>query len=548
MLLQNGSLKMLYCKVLLYNKELLLEKLDSIEIEYLEEELLLELFRKWESKLPSFLDGEFAFALYDAKNKKYFCARDPLGIKALYYTKSEEDYKFSSNIDELLNLPNILKKPNLKSMKIMLYHGVVDYTDTMYEGIYRIPPGHFMIIKDGKEQLERYWFPENIEIDYNISEKEAAKKLKELFLKAVDQSVTHLEETAFEVSGGLDSSSVVSLLSQTINPSSIDSYSMDFGKFKCDEGKYVDSILDKYPLHHQKISSDKLDYQNKYSLKNLYKMSPNWPIVLTFAMTLPMLEQMKKDGKRVVLTGQGGDHLFTGTPLALYDLFKRLKFAMVYQEIRTYKKPWNAVKSYIIRPIIGEKAFETVKEFMGRSAEEQDPFMNKQSNMENLTQKIGISSHTFKNDLDTITSLHNSTVLDGNIFHCAENYFDIEFRHPFFNKDLIEFALSLPPEMKYQKKTIKWIWRKAMDGILPDMIRDRKDKAEFSEVITQQIDAIDLDSLLSNPYIVKLGLIEQSLIDKHRKEYENKTVKYILILWSIINVEYWYRYNFTDEL
>lgn len=72
-----------------------------------------------------------------------------------------------------------------------------------------------------------------------------------------------------------------------------------------------------------------------------------------------------------------------------------------------------------------------------------------------------------------------------------------------------------------------------MDGILPDKIRDRKDKAEFSELITQQIDAIDLDSLLNDPYIVKLGLVEQSLIDKHRKEYENKTVKYIVFLWTI---------------
>lgn len=76
-----------------------------------------------------------------------------------------------------------------------------------------------------------------------------------------------------------------------------------------------------------------------------------------------------------------------------------------------------------------------------------------------------------------------------------------------------------------------------MDGILPDKIRDRKDKAEFSEVITQQIDAIDLDSLLNDPYIVKLGLIEQSLIDKHRKEYEEKTGRYIIFLWTIINVE-----------
>jgi len=67
----------------------------------------------------------------------------------------------------------------------MLYERTVDYTDTMYEGIYRIPPGHFMTIKDDKVHMERYWYPEKIKVDYRISEEEAAEKLKELFAKAV---------------------------------------------------------------------------------------------------------------------------------------------------------------------------------------------------------------------------------------------------------------------------------------------------------------------------------------------------------------------------
>ena len=106
--------------------------------------------------------------------------------------------------------------------------------------------------------------------------------------------------------------------------------------------------------------------------------------------------------------------------------------------------------------------------------------------------------------------------MDGNLFHCAEEHFGIEYRHPYFDLELVEFALSLPPEMKYKQRTIKWILRKAMNGILPDKIRDRKDKAEFSEVITQQIDAINLGVLLDEPYIVQLGLLEQSLIDQYR--------------------------------
>ncbi len=434
-------------------------------------------------------------------------------------------------------------------MSTVIYNlRTLNYQETMYEGIYRLPPGHFMTIKDGQEGMERYWHPEKIEIDYTITEEEAAKKLKALLSKAVDKRIDTLEETAFEVSGGVDSSSVVSLLAQSASASTIDSYSMDFPSMPCDESVYIDALLKKYPLHHQKIASGTLDYRKVYSLKYLYSMSPNWPITLTFAMLLPMFEQMKHEGKKVVISGQGGDHLFTGTPYVLYDLFRRFRFLTLYEELKDYKKPWGVFKGYVVRPLLGEKATRLVKRLLGKKNADL-PSKNvdeKVDEIVDMTKTVGIKNPAHKDALDMVTSAAHSTIMDGNFFHCAEKTFGIEYRHPFFDKELVEFALSLPPEMKYKKRTIKWILRRAMDGILPDKIRDRKDKAEFSELLLQQIDALDLDDLLNDSYIVKLGLVEQSLVDTYRKEYEDKTFKYITYLWIIINVEYWYRYNFEE--
>ncbi len=539
-----SNLKVVFNQTQLYNTQLLQNQLGLEQFESLDDALLCLAYKKWGNLLLSNLDGDFAFVLYDSEKRHYFCARDPLGVKSLYFTKTEAGYRFSSNIDDLLTLPNAPKKPNLKSMRTMLYQRTVDYTDTMYEGIYRLPPGHFMTIENGKEKIERYWHLEKIKIDYSITEDEATKKLTELFSKAVENRTSNLEETAFEVSGGLDSSSVVSLLSQNITPSKIDSYFMDFKGLKCDEGDYVDSILEKYPLRHQKISAGELDYHQMYSLDRLYTLSPNWPITLTFAMSLPMLEKMKTDGKSIIITGQGGDHLFTGTPYVLYDLLRRFKFLTLYKELKFYAKPWGTIKAYIIKPLLGEKAIDRIKVLLGKK--EINPFFEADKEIKDLSQSLKITNPVYKNELDMITAAAYSTIMDGNLFHCAEEHFGIEYRHPYFDLELVEFALSLPPEMKYKQRTIKWILRKAMNGILPDKIRDRKDKAEFSELLTQQIDAIDLGTLLDDPYIVKLGLIEQSLIDQYRKEYEDKTIKYIVILWTIINMEYWYRYNFEE--
>ncbi len=90
---------------------------------------------------------------------------------------------------------------------------------------------------------------------------------------------------------------------------------------------------------------------------------------------------------------------------------------------------------------------------------------------------------------------------------------------------------------------IKWILCKAMRGILPEKIRTREDKAEFSEVLMQQIDAVDIDALLGDLCIVRLGLIEREKLDTYIDAYKKREKKHTVAFWSAINMEYWYHHN-----
>jgi asparagine synthase (glutamine-hydrolysing) len=103
-------------------------------------------------------------------------SRDPLGVKELYYIKTEKGYCFSSNIGDFFEVYGLKKRPNLRSMRTIMQCFAVDYHETMYEGVYRLPPGHRIHIEGGKTRIDRYWFPENIEINYSITEEEAALK------------------------------------------------------------------------------------------------------------------------------------------------------------------------------------------------------------------------------------------------------------------------------------------------------------------------------------------------------------------------------------
>jgi len=481
-------------------------------------------------------DGQTSFAL-----------RDPIGIESIYFTKKEKGYLFSKKIDDLFRISKLFPKPNLKSLKSMLYHRTVDYFDTMYEGVGRLPPGYCMLVENGKVYIERYWFPENIKINKNISEEEASEKIRKLLSSAIENNIEHLEKTAFEVSGGLDSSSIVSLLCQSVSAHDIDSYSINFDTWKCDEREYVESLLSQYPLNHQCISAFNLDYKDKYSLKNLYTLEKHWPITGTFAMYLPMLEKMKQDGKNCVITGQGGDHLFTGSRYVLYNYFREFRWIELYRELYLYPKPWNTAKAYILLPLLGDKTVSFLKKYLLKKGEE-NPFFTENNEIAEYSQSLCIKDLAHLEAIDTLTSSFNATILDGGPINSARDNFGLDYRHPYFDLELVEFVLSLPEEMKYKHRTIKWILRKAMDGILPNKIKNRDDKANFREPIIQQIEAVDIGALLNDPYIVKLGLIDLALIDKYRKEYEkDKTQVSLVLLWVIINVEYWYRFNFESE-
>ena len=208
-------MKIVYSDLSIYNKEEVVSTLE-VDMSISDEALLLKAYLTWGGTLFNEINGDFAFALHDSRRDEIFAARDPLGIKALYYTQYEGAYHFSDNIDELFAL-GIEKKPNITSIQTLLDQKAVDYEETMYIGMKRVPPGHYIKIFQNKATLSRYWFPEKIKTDYTISLKDAALKFNRLLEKAILSRIEEDSKTAYELSGGVDSSSIVSMV-KTLYP------------------------------------------------------------------------------------------------------------------------------------------------------------------------------------------------------------------------------------------------------------------------------------------------------------------------------------------
>jgi asparagine synthase (glutamine-hydrolysing) len=132
-----------------------------------------------------------------------------------------------------------------------------------------------------------------------------------------------------------------------------------------------------------------------------------------------------------------------------------------------------------------------------------------------------------------------------NFSPAVKEKYGISFVSPFANRELIEFMLSVPPEYRYHLGNRRYFHGQAMKGVLPDSIIERRDKAEFSIIVRQQIDAIDADKLWAEPAIEKMGLMKRETILAHADAYKTGQIKPqdFNRYWRMINVEYWYALN-----
>ena len=449
-----------------------------------------------------------------------------------------ESIYFSNEIDILFEKTKIEKIPNIKSMKTLLYQTTIEYEDTMYEQIKRVPPGHYLKVTQDKVDCIRYWYPEKIEINYDITLDEASDTFKSLFQKAIESRVGTDEQTAYELSGGLDSSSIVSMIRKYHPHKKIDTYTMIFKGLSCDERSYVRAIEEQYDFTTHEIVSENIDYENSFDFKFNYRMNPHWPITTTFTMMFPMVESMFKDGKKIIITGQGGDHLLTGSCEILADLFRRGAFKKLLKEIRSRRYTLVQMIGCGFLPLIRGKTSRKFKKILLSLLNKTTD--TKKENIKDLFDLFE-GNESFKiSDMNALLSSNHALIMDGNALHTLEKIYNVEYRHPFFDKKLVEFVFSLPPEYRYSQGWIKMLLRYAMEDTLVDKVRSRQDKAEFSEVIIQQLHAFDIRKLLQNASLTSLGLISQNEIDRVLNLFEKKEYKELLFLWRLVNLEYWY--------
>ncbi|TKB77984.1 MAG: asparagine synthetase B, partial [Nitrospira sp.] len=209
--------------------------------------LLLLAYKQWGQRCPSMLLGDFAFAIWDSRQQRLFCARDYFGVKPFFYYRSERAFVFASEIKALLRVEEVPRRLNETRVGDYLIGALDDKAMTFYRDIFRLPAGHWLVVAENHHEVQSYWSPDP-ERELRLgSDEEYAEAFREVFQEAVSCRMRDVSPVGSTLSGGLDSSSISCMarhLLQSEGRGELHTFSVLFDEVpESDERQYVNSVL-----------------------------------------------------------------------------------------------------------------------------------------------------------------------------------------------------------------------------------------------------------------------------------------------------------------
>ncbi len=335
---QNGRFTIVFNGEIYNYRELRSQLSDYNFITNTDTEVLLAAYMRWGNKCLQSLNGMFAFAIWDAERETTFIARDRLGIKPLYYAQSQGAFVFASEVRAMLASGLVEPKLNRSKLSDYLLYQTVHAPHTLIESVKMLMPGHYLEISDNEVNTHQYWVPWQTPHS-DRDEFKVKKQVRELLTSSIEaRLVADVPFGAF-LSGGIDSSLVVTIMSQVMDRS-VDTFNVSFDESEYSEARYARMIAEKYACNHHEILLKPDDFLNSLpeALAAVDHPSGDGP------NTWIVSRETKRQGVTMALSGLGGDELFAG-----YDLFKRIPEIADKEWLLSFPKELRSLVAWIYK-------------------------------------------------------------------------------------------------------------------------------------------------------------------------------------------------------
>ncbi len=519
-------------------------------------------------------NGMFAFALYDKEKDELYLARDRLGIKPLYYAMLDNGIVFGSEIKSILLFPGVKREPNLKAVSSYLSFRYVLGEETLFKGIKKLLPGHFLKIAGKRVEAKEYW---RLNPRKNKRDKGAAyyrQKTEALLTKAVERRLVSDVPVGAFLSGGLDSSALVCLMSG-LSKSKVKTFSIGFKEEGFNELPYAESVAKHCNTQHKEIVVSAENYFD--TLKHLIKCK-DLPLSVPNEVPLYLMSKELKKDITVVLSGEGADEIFMGygrifrspfdferlsvaqkLPLPLYRRFFRGLFEK-YGKERFNSQLEHFLYNYSYFPLKEKKKIfnEKMDALVGEDEELTTQFEQIFDEAAGLPYYEKVSFVFEKMHLPGLLGRMDNSSMAASV----------EARVPFVDHELVEFMFSVPhkyklvwnslgsriaalnkssDEISEQLDTTKYILREIFRQRLPEEILVRK-KQGFPVPLNQwfQKDFMDYaeEILLAKDAMIRAFIDQKKLRKWIGEKREKKPERFGQWLWMLINLEFWMQHYF----
>jgi len=527
-------------------------------------EVVLHLYEEKGVECLKDLRGPFAFAIWDSKKERLFIARDRIGKKPLFYTCKNQTLTFASEIKAILQDPDISKEVNRPAITDYLSYGYVPTPESIFRGIMKLPPAHFIIYEKGNIRLQKYW-----ELDFSkkikMSEKDYCDRTMDLLEECTKiRLISDVPLGAF-LSGGIDSSAVVYMMSK-LSSRPVKTFSIGFEEESHSELKYAGIIAKKFNTEYH-------EYIVKPEAVELFPKLVwhyNEPYADSSALPSYYVAQMTRQEVAVALNGDGGDECFGG-----YERFMASRYAEMLSKVPRFLR--KGILANIVKMMpesVEHNNFpRKLKRFIDMAEE---PSRVRHYNWISIFrdfEKDSLFSDSFKKEyaskrsfyyldkvfnecgskdiLDQVmytdirTNLLDDLIVKMDIATMANS---LEGRSPFLDHKMLEFSAAMPSNMKIKGMKLKYILKKALRSKIPDNILDRR-KMGFGIPVDKwfRVDLKDYvyeilmsDNSLGRGYFKKESV--KKLLDEHVAGKANNGAR----IWSLLFLELWHK-EFIDK-
>ncbi|MEE9270004.1 MAG: asparagine synthase (glutamine-hydrolyzing) [Candidatus Krumholzibacteria bacterium] len=515
-------------------------------------ETIVHLYEEFGTDCVLHLRGMFAFAIWDRNRKRLFLARDRLGIKPLHYLRDAHKFLFGSEIKSILEHTNVPREMHPPSLVTYVAYGYVPDPLTMFEGIHKLPPAHTLEYENGQTTIRQYW---DVRFEVGDPQPEAfyVEKLLDILSEAVKLRLMSEVPLGAFLSGGTDSSMVVALMAQHMSQP-VKTFSIGFEKDEYNELGYARKVAEHFGTdHHEEIVRP--DAENV--VLDLVRQFDE-PFADSSAIPMYYVSRTARKHVTVALSGDGGDELFAGylryvddsrtrlanhVPAALRDpvllglagllpegypgvnFLRNLSGNTDQQYLRRMSKGITTAHENILSDEIRERL---------KTTDPSPVMMNHLASVEAL------------DDLSRRQYLDTKTYLPGDILTKVDRtsmMVSLEARVPILDHHLVEFAATIPPELKLRGTTTKYIFKKAAERLLTREMIYRPKKGFAVPIkfwLRQEWTGLSADLVLG-PRALARNNFRREYLERVMNEHSSGRRDNSSIIWALMVLELWFR-------